>query len=246
MRILSYIMIFGLIASLSSAEIFRFTTPNGNWMDGKNWETQNPDGTWKDAGALPRANDRINHCFDGKTIILADDAGTIQKIDIGMGRDKNHLELITNDGANLTVSERGSCIGKNSPGTLTMNGGCILFKEDLNVADLEDGTLLIEGGLIRVEDDFFHNEDRNPGSPTTRLHGGILDVEFMTLNKGVLDIAGGTLRIRAISKEQIQQWSFDGLMTFYGAVGIEGIHYTLSPMENGFEIKAISGVKTVG
>jgi hypothetical protein len=245
MKVLCCVVLFGMIATLSSAGNYRYADKNGDWMSAENWQVQSPEKKWRASQSLPGEEDEARFSFLNKTVKLSADAGTIDQLRIGT--DGTGGNLTVENGAKLTMIT-GSFIGLTSPGKLTMNGGTLIFKSWLSVADDCDGTLVLNNGLIRVDDKFHHNLYNVSGIPTTSVRGGMLVVSKMELDCGVLDIAGGTVRIQKVYKTDIQQWIDQGFLTFYGASeGLEGFHYTLTPLEEGgFEIVGNTGVKTVG
>ncbi|MCU0858472.1 MAG: hypothetical protein MUC65_08740, partial [Pontiellaceae bacterium] len=85
------------------------------------------------------------------------------------------------------------------------------------------GSLIIHEGSVRVANSYTHNWHYT-GSSEVALHtqtiiykGGLLDVDTLVLNAGVMDIAGGTLIVRfSCPVEQVNDWVANGRMTAMG------------------------------
>lgn len=227
------------LATWVIADIYCFDnqSPEGDdWMDGDNWVNQTAEGT---RGTVPGPDDTAQF-NSGEAGVLSADAGTIKRLQIGFEKMGGTLTL--NEGATLKVLEGDNCIGNNGRepgGTLVVNGGSITFAGWTSVARNVGGQLEINGGEVRVEDMFFHNEGEGVGMARTSIKSGTLDVNAMTLNSGVLDFSGGKLLIRAdTSYSQIINWIATGRMTIKGSsVPVENEDYVLVQWgDSGYEI----------
>lgn len=245
MRILFYTVTLGLIAGLSHADDYVFYSRDGDWMNIENWknETTNQKG-WINSNNLsfPGENDTVRFKMSDSKGILNTDAGTINVLEIGA----NGSTLILNAGAKLIVAKGQNKIGCKAPGNLTVNGGYIEFDDVLNISDGGNGTVEINGGEMHVFR-LIHNLYNLDGTAYTTINGGKLVAQKMELYSGILNIAGGTFQIQEASMEDIQKWVADGLISFYGVFkGVEGVNYSLTPLEKGYEIKAIRASVNLG
>ena len=250
-NILPCIVMFSLIAGFLSADIYRFAGPrvggDNNWFDGTNWQNHTTEEKgWSVSGGLPLPgpDDDVRFNYGGATGVLNADAGVVGRLQIGL--DDTGGALMFNSGAKLIVSLDDNVVGKGSAGRLIVNGGHLSYGGDLNISS--NGVFELNDGLVRVDSVFYHHRDERSGGARTTIKGGVLDVNTMELNAGVLNITGGIVRIRFGSKAEIKQWISDGSMTFHGVSGgFENIHYKLTSWgDKGFEIVVIEVPSMVG
>jgi hypothetical protein len=235
---LIYIVVGGLLAGVSLADNYRFAVNGGNWMSGKKWqnETAKQDG-WKlkEGLPLPDDDDTVRFNYGGAAGSLNADAGVIKQLQIGI--DDLGGELTLDPGAKLVVSSGGNMVGYESTGALTVNGGTLSYMGELDIGYNGDGFFEINDGVVRVDSTFCHNNHDGYGLANSTLNGGLLDVNVMTLKSGILNVAGGVLRIRTCTKECIKRWINEGLLTFNGAISPKESDYILKPWgRTGFEI----------
>ncbi len=129
------------------------------------------------------------------------------------------------DGGSLVTVGLGdyNSAGQNASGTLIVtNGGSAVFNSRFNVGNSREakGLLFIEGGSVRVAGPYNHYpEYSGPEAVLSRTvigEAGLLDVNALVLNGGVMDVAGGTVIVRAGRIEQINQWVAEGRIIAMG------------------------------
>lgn len=141
------------------------------------------------------------------------------------------LEKVIIDGGSLVTlgtSEYNSANYKYSGTIIVQNGGSATFNSRFMVGygetSLGQGALEIRDGTVRVADVFFHNMNYSGTetlrSRTTIYGGGLLDVDKLTLNSGVMDIAGGTVVVRSDVVRDVERWLAEGRLIAMG--GAEG------------------------
>jgi hypothetical protein len=142
------------------------------------------------------------------------------------------------DGGSLSTvgTEDYNSASYNSLGVIIVtNGGAALFNFYFMVGfeNHAGGRVEIYDGTVRVPGIYYHSKDYTGSEPvdtrTTISKGGVLDVNELTLNTGIMDVAGGTLIVRMGRAEEINQWIADGRIIAMG--GAEGwkINVTVDP-----------------
>lgn len=239
-----------VLVNAPADDIYRFDNkaPGSTaWENGQNWRNQTADNA---KGILPDTNAVVRFNFAGAGGTLASDAGSILRLQIGA--DDLGGSLILNPGARLLVSENESYIGWNGRGeggSLVVNGGMLEYNGWVSVANEGKGTFILNEGTVRVANTFFHNLRNGGGVTATFIRGGILDVNKMVLNAGVLEISGGVVRIRTgTSDADIQNWINKGLLKIKGSDNaVKDFHYTLTRWgTNGVEIRIKPAIKPLG
>jgi hypothetical protein len=124
----------------------------------------------------------------------------------------------------------------NAPGTLIVtNGGSAVFNSRFMVGfkNYGGGRVEIYDGTVRVARSYFHNKDYTGSEPintrTTVHQGGVLEVNELILNSGVINIAGGTVMIRKGYVEQITHWIAEGRIIAMGGAAGWKIKVTVDP-----------------
>ena len=143
----------------SGAETLRYRQ-SGDWMDVSDGTTNgwmvNPNlpGT-----AVPGPADRARINFANNTVTLAGDAGTIDRLYLGVDEPGN---LVINPGGFLTAGRSGIGDGGANAGTLTINGGELLISTsrwDMGVStNAHTATVTINSGLMRVNAPYNQNK----------------------------------------------------------------------------------------
>ena len=104
-------------------------------------------------------------------------------------------------------------------------------------------TVTINSGSMRVNAPY--NQNKTTTNATTVINGGELRINSLVLTTGVMNVNGGTLKVVNVTEATINGWSADGLLRFSGETGgVKDINYSLTPFQNGFEIKAIQSPAT--
>jgi hypothetical protein len=84
----------------------------------------------------------------------------------------------------------------------------------------QGGSVTIYDGTLRVTKTYHHNETYAGteilDTRTTINPGGLLDVNDLVLNAGILDIAGGTLIIRRCAVYEVDLWFAEGRIISMG------------------------------
>jgi hypothetical protein len=105
---------------------------------------------------------------------------------------------------------------------IVKNGGSAAFTARFYVGyrDTQSGSVTIYDGTFRVTSSYYHNKDyvgtNVLGTRTTIKSGGLLDVDNLILNSGVLDIAGGTLIVRRDISVELDKWIAGGRVIVMG------------------------------
>jgi hypothetical protein len=119
------------------------------------------------------------------------------------------------DGGSLVttgISDYNSASQSANGSIIVTNGGTAVFNSRFYAGNKPEGvgTLFIEGGSVRVASTFCHHmEYTGTNTLYTRTiigEAGLLDVDMLVLNAGVMDIAGGTVVVRMGHVEQINHW----------------------------------------
>lgn len=251
-KIITGIALCGMVAGLAQGAIYRFDSqaPGGDddWTNGQNWRNQD-DGNSK--GVVPGALDEVRFNYGGAEGEITSDVGTISQLRIGIDDTGGKLTVSSTGVLNVTGSS--NMIGWNAGGNggiLLVNGGSITYGGWLGVANNGDGTFELNGGNVRVANAFFHNLENGTGTASSSITAGLLDVNAMTLNSGVMDISGtGEVLIRAgTSASQIAGWISGGLMTIDGSgAAVVDVDYELTAFGgSGQRITVIPEPATLG
>ena len=201
---------------------FRFNGlgSTNNWTNPQNWVIQDTN----EIGVLPGVIDTVRFNYGGAAGVINSNVGSVDGLQIGV--DESGTLTVASGGVLTTTPGNFSGIGiggGTNTGTLNLNGGTLTFNNIFLVAQggASTGLLNITSGSMRVADQFIHNVDSQPNAiAQTVLTGGLLDVNSMTLNSGVFNVAGGTLRLRNGNQtSQVATWSSQGRMTANGGAG---------------------------
>jgi hypothetical protein len=215
-----HLLSFMLMTGLAAGDIFHFTNsaPDQNWTNVNNWVCAEK----REERVLPGAADeaRIDHA--AVRITTAVTAGYLRSGIGGPGT------VIIDGGSLVTVGRSEySPITYNSPAVIIVtNGGSALFNFYFMVGCLNypEARMEIYDGTVRVSGTYYHV--RNYAAPDsmsarTVIHkGGLLEVDMLELNTGVMDIAGGKVIVRRSRADQISQWVAEGrIVAMGGAAG---------------------------
>lgn len=148
----------------------------------------------------------------GSSVLRITNDITVGSFKLGVGRSAT----VTIDGGTLTstgTKEYNSASYNTSAILIITNGGSAVFKNYFMVGfrQARGGIVKIYDGTLRVENNYIHNhqyagtEDMN--TRTIVYQGGLLDVDTLVLNSGILDVAGGTVVIRGRTPAfQVKDW----------------------------------------
>lgn len=160
----------------------------------------------------------------GKGVVTLTTAVTVGYLKVGSG---GPGKLII-DGGSLVAAgteDYNSACFKFEGDILVKNGGSATFNNRLLVgtANEPNGSLVIDQGTVRVSGKYVHN-DMYSGTEvintrTTVNAGGLLDVDRLVLNAGVLDVAGGTLIVRQDDAVKLNAWVDAGRIVAMGGTG---------------------------
>ena len=208
-----------IFANLASAASIRFDgavfggppSPDQNWTTAVNWN----------GDVVPGINDDALINVTGSGIALINsNVGSIANLNVGV--DESGTLDVTTGGVLTTTPGGFSSLGiggGTNTGTLNLSGGTLTFNEALfvGVDNNSTGILNISSGSMRVNGLFAHNINNSAATAQTVLSGGLLDVNSMTLNSGVFNVAGGTLRLRnGDQRSQVANWAGSGRMIANG------------------------------
>jgi hypothetical protein len=131
------------------------------------------------------------------------------------------------------------------------NGGSAVFVSRFFVGyrDTQDGSVTIYNGTFRVENGYYHNKDYTGtnvfGTRTTINPGGLLDVNDLILNSGVMDIAGGTLIVRRNIEIEVNAWIAKGRIVAMGGQPGWNIKITIDPVTGWTSLVAEPATKPI-
>ncbi|MCU0858538.1 MAG: hypothetical protein MUC65_09075, partial [Pontiellaceae bacterium] len=186
----------GVMALIHSVQAERFDfigykNENNNWTNEALWVYSDK----KTPSGIPGPLDIARLLNGAKAEITSDVVvGSIHLASAGSAT------LIINGGSlTATLTSDYNSVGYASFGSIVVqNKGSATFNSRFFVGHLNapSGSLTIHEGTVRVANAFYHNENY-AGSEVlytrTTIHkGGLLDVDSLMLNAGVMDIAGGT------------------------------------------------------
>lgn len=208
-----------ITAGISGADTFKSVNSGGdrNWTKAGNWICVNNPAE----KAVPGTADEV---IVGNNALRITTAVVIDHIVIGEG---GPAELVIDGGSLFAVgaatTNRINSAGHEHPGTLIVkNKGVAIFNGNFRAGfrNFNGGTVDIQDGTLRVAGTYYHNRDyagtKALNTRTTIRKGGVLDVRILELNAGVLDVAEGTLVIRAVGLEQVNQWVAEGRIVAMG------------------------------
>ncbi len=203
-----------LMAGTVQADRVFFTGAGGsdNWLDANNWSNKDKQG----APGVPGDADQAR--IPGGVVVKITNAVTVGNFKCGSTEGTGTAQVTIDGGSLVTgknVDYNSACY--NVPGTLIVqNGGSAVFNTRFMVGflDAQGGSLVIHDGTVRVADIFYQNMKYTGtdilNTRTTINTGGVLDVNDLILNAGVMDVAGGTLIIRRSILHIVEQWIIDG------------------------------------
>jgi hypothetical protein len=183
---------------------------DGDWNNAANWNT----------GAVPGA---ANEAGIVSGTVKITNAVTMAYLRNGM--DKAVPAEVIIDGGTLRAigfdNSNASSYGCNGS-IVVKNGGLAVFSSRFLVGykDTQSGSVTIYDGIFRVESGYYHNKEyvgtNVLDTRTTINPGGLLDVNALILNAGVMDIAGGTLIVRQDISVDLDPWIAKGRMIAMG------------------------------
>lgn len=208
-----------LAASAMAAETFFLWvgTSDASWNDPSNWKKyQAAQGTTSqvsDESGIPGTTDQVRI---GSSELRITNQVSISYFKCGVST----RATVTIDGGSLTttgMSDYNSACFKTASGLIIKNGGSATFNSYLVVGtrQTQGGFVTIYDGTLRVPGAYFHNKDNdgttNLNTRTTIYGGGLLDVDELALNSGVLNIAGGKVVVRGRNSfTEIEEWVRQG------------------------------------
>lgn len=241
----------GLVMTSGSvhADKIHFTGAGGtdDWADAANWSIR----TDPEKSGTPGAEDTVR--IPGGSVVKLTSTVTISYLGNGVdGVRHGAVQLIIDGGTLVAVGrEEFNSVSYNCPASFTVkNGGSATFYSRLIVGrlDFPGGEMIIHEGTVRVADVYYHNENyagtETLGTRTTIHPGGLLDVDGLKLNAGVMDIAGGILIIRQHALEEVKQWIRDGRMIAMGGNELWKIKATFDEFSGWTTIISVSETDT--
>ncbi|MCU0857542.1 MAG: hypothetical protein MUC65_03960 [Pontiellaceae bacterium] len=223
---------FAAAAGMAAADVFHFTSPGAdqNWTNVTNWVCIKE----REDRVLPGNTDqaRIDH-----VAVRITTAVTVGYLRSGVGGPGT---VIIDGGSLVTVGPgKFSSASYNSPAIIIVtNGGSALFNFYFMVGCLNypEARMEIYDGTVRVSGTYYHVRNYaapDPMSTRTVIHeGGLLEVDVLELNAGVLDIAGGKVIVRRSRADQISQWVAEGRIVAMGGAAGWAIKAVLDPETN--------------
>lgn len=206
-----------------------------NWTNANNWLN-----TTNHLNSLPGEGDEVRI---GKGVVTLTTAVTVRSLKVGAGGPGN---LIIDGGSLVSngLKDYNSAGAKFKGSILVKNGGSATFNSYFMVgfSNVPNGSLVIDQGTVRVSGFFYHNIEYSGTEPinsrTTIKTGGLLDVDKLKLNAGVLDVAGGTLIVRQGDIGQLRAWVEEGRIIAMGGVDGWKINITIDENTGYFKISA--------
>ncbi len=226
-------MSLAIMAGAAGAEKVKYINPGeDNWTNGANWIYYKLKPVKR---GVPTEVDDVRLCNGTVRITTAVTVSCFKVGAEGVGK-------VIIDGGTLVAVGTGdyNSSSYNTPGTIIVtNGGSATFYSRFMVGfeDYSGGRLEIYDGTVRVAAEYFHSKDYVGSAPvdtrTTIYQGGLLEVDTLTLNTGVMDIAGGKVIVRTGSLNQINQWIEEGGIVAMGDAEGWKINATVNP-ETGY------------
>ncbi|MBM4151925.1 MAG: hypothetical protein FJ220_00175 [Kiritimatiellaceae bacterium] len=193
--------------------IFTGGAMDKNWYNPNNWSYQKFTGS----PGVPDTHAEVRVTAGASLDIT--NAVTVEYFKNGCEGRKGIAGNVMIDGGILlatgTTQYNSVCFNRRASLTVK-NGGSATFNTRLVVGfkDCQGGSLVIHDGSIRVVGTYYHQTDYTGteaiNTRTTIHTGGLLDVNDMILNAGVVDIAGGVLLIRGLAVDAADQWVSSG------------------------------------
>jgi hypothetical protein len=216
-------------AITAGADTFKpvYSITEQNWTNSTLWISTNRPGET----VFPGDEDETRICSG---IIRITTRVTVGYLKVGA---EGSGKVIIDGGSLVTVgsSDYNSASYKVPGALIVINGGSAVFNSRFMVGFQNSGGGRVEiyDGSIRINQTYYHNMEYNGQdkiNTRTTIHAkGILDVNGLILNSGIMDVSGGTVIIRTGYAEQINQWVADGRIVAMG--GAEGwkIKVTVNP-----------------
>lgn len=192
-----------------------------NWTNQNNWVYTSglaPSG-------IPKASDIVRITKGAKVRVTTEvNVGSVHISSDGSG-------VLIIDGGTFTATipnEYNSAGNRPSGSIIVENGGKATLHGRVLVGlkNAPTGAFIVKKGSVRVPNIFIHNEGYTgteaQNTRTTVYSEGLLDVDRLQLNSGVLDVAGGTVVVRQDVAVQINQWVEDGRIIAMS--GVDGWH----------------------
>lgn len=207
-KIITAFAICGAFASSATAADIRFDGGGSdvpqNWTTAANWA----------GDAIPGTSDVARISFSGQNAVINSAVGDIFALQVGVDEGAD-LDVLA--GGSLTAIGTSNFSGIGFGGgthtaRLNINGGSLTVNNSFTVGFSASATsfLNVNSGSMRVNNVFSNGS----GAALTTITGGLLDVNSATLNSGVINIAGGTLRLRNGNQTaQVATWQTAGRIT---------------------------------
>jgi hypothetical protein len=234
------------VSLLANAAVWYGLEDGDVWSDPTNWTSN----------SVPGANDWAEIIYDfPKVCILDSDAGTINTLHIAAGG--AGASMIIKNGGNLTVTGGDVSPGWNNNGSLTIEtGGSLTCNGLFTVGMYADvagsyAHLFLQGGILTVNNVFYHGIyfGGNPVDVRSEINAGILDLDALVLDRGVMDIANGTVIVNGDYTGAVAAWIASGQLTAFGGTGtifaevVDGRTYiTAVPEPASMALLAMGGV----
>lgn len=207
------------MAVTANAQIWYGLDDGDVWSDPTNWIGG--------SGGVPGASDWAEVVYDfPKPCILDNAAGPINTLHIAAGG--TGASMIVKNGGSLTVSGGDVSPGWNNNGTLTIETGGSLTANALFTVGMYDDVdsyarLILNGGTLTVNNAFYHGIYFDGSSSVdirTEINAGILDVDALILDRGVMNIADGTVIVAGDITGNVSSWVTAGRLTAFDGAGI--------------------------
>lgn len=156
--------------------------------------------------------------------LLDSDAGTIGTLHVGVWEHGGTMTI--KNGGNLTVSGGDVAVGWNRTGTLTIEtGGSLtancLFTVGMFADEPGSANLILDGGTLTVNNAFYHGIyfGSNIVDVRTEINAGVLDVDALILDRGVMNITNGTVIVAGDVLDSVSSWIAAGRLTAFDGAG---------------------------
>lgn len=219
MKKLKFCVVFLLAAAMmTNAQIWYGLEDGDVWSDASNWIGG--------SGGVPGVSDWAEIIYDfPKTCILDSDAGIINTLHISAGG--TGASMVIKNGGSLTVSGGDVSPGWNNNGTLTIETGGSLTANCMFTVAMYDDTdsfarLILNGGTLTVNNAFYHGIYFDGSSTVdirTEINAGVLDVDALILDRGIMNIANGTVIVAGDVLGLVANWVSAGRLTAFDGAG---------------------------
>jgi hypothetical protein len=218
------------------------------WTNEANWIYYKSDPLRR---GLPTTADEVR--LNTNMIARITTSVTISYLKVGANGVGMNGKVIIDGGSLVTIgtSDYNSASQSANGSIIVTNGGTAVFNSRFYAGNKPEGigTMFIEGGSVRVASTYYHHMEYTGTNTlytrTTVGEAGLLDVDMLVLNAGVMDIAGGTVIVRMGNVKEINQWIAEKRIVAMGGTDDWRVKVTVDPA-TGYVVLTAERFITVG